>query len=80
MLVIYQVNKSVREWDRDKDRREVRIRRHSDNKTVSKLAFTSDSTNVQAVSHRTFAAERAVRVDALAINTRVIDAFINIYN
>ena len=45
-----------------------------------KLTFTSDTTNVQAVSNGTFAAERAVCVDALAVNTRVIDAFIDIYN
>lgn len=41
--------------------------------------FTCDSTNVKAVSHGTFTAERAVCVNALAINTRTIEAFINIF-
>lgn len=47
---------------------------------MSQLAFTLDFTDVQTVSHGTFTAERAVYVDALAIDARVIEAFINIYN
>lgn len=49
-------------------------------KKMTWLTFTCDSTNVKAVSHGTFTAERAVCVNALAINTRTIEAFINIYN
>lgn len=49
-------------------------------KKMTWLTFTSDSTNVKVVSHGTFTAERAVCVNALAINTRTIDAFVNIYN
>lgn len=41
--------------------------------------FTSDSTDVQTVSHGTFTSESAVCVDALAIDARVIKAFINIF-
>ena len=48
--------------------------------TDCELTYTSDSTGVQAVSHGTFTAERAVCVDALAVDTRVVDAFIDIYN
>lgn len=46
--------------------------------TLDELAFTSDTTNVQTVSHRTFTPERAISVDALAINARVIEALVNI--
>lgn len=42
--------------------------------------FTFDPTNVQPVSHGTFTAERAVSVDALAVDTGVIDALIDICN
>lgn len=43
-----------------------------------KLTFTSDSTDVQTVSHGTFTSESTVCVDALTIDARVIKAFINI--
>lgn len=48
--------------------------------TRGELAFTSDSTDVQTVSHGTFTAERAICVYALAINARVIEAFVDICN
>lgn len=57
----------------------IRRQRDRDNKITRKPAFTGNSANVQLVTHGTFTAERAVCVDTLAINTRVIDAFINIY-
>ena len=56
------------------------MRIKSQKKTAGELAYTSDSTDVQTVSHGTFTAERAVCVDALSINARVIEALINIYN
>lgn len=55
-----------------------RQKEEEDETMVGKLAFTSDSANIQTVSHWTFTAERAVCVDALAVNARVIEAFINI--
>lgn len=55
-------------------------RGEEDEKEENKLTFTSDAAGVKVVSHGTFTAERAVRVNALAINTRIIDAFVNIYN
>ena len=63
-----QVDKSVRKYDRNK----------ANEDEDDKLTFTSDSTDVQAVSHGTFTSESAVCVDALAIDARVIKAFINI--
>lgn len=43
------------------------------------LAFTSDATDVQIVSHGAFTPERAVCVDALAVDARVVDALVNIW-
>lgn len=42
------------------------------------LAFASDAADVQIVSHGAFTPERAVCVDALAVDARVVDALINI--
>lgn len=64
--------------DRDTERRKMRIRRLR--VTVCEMTFTSDATSVQSVSHGTFTPERAVCVDALAINTRVIEALVNIWS
>lgn len=42
------------------------------------LAFASDAADVQIVSQGAFTPERAVCVDALAVDARVVDALINI--
>lgn len=68
------------EEDEDARDSERKTQHTTTDTTVGKLAFTSDSTNIQTVSHWTFTAERAICVDALAINARVIEAFINICN
>lgn len=45
----------------------------------SLLAFASDAADVQVVSHGALTPERAICVDALAVDAGVVDALVNIW-